>query len=107
MDGLVLAALTQLRLQAADRVEQQAEVAPSVYYRLADNALEMTARFVVPSTACPRARTPSALLGSYSTRSRERASPLRGRPLAINAFPAVRLDSLRNEGATDDRTSAA
>ena len=87
-----------------------AEVAPTVYYRLADNALEMTARFVVAEhgvRACKDAIS-RELLDALEGAS----IPIAGATLAINAFPTVRLERVRNEAATDDhatddRTSAA
>jgi small-conductance mechanosensitive channel len=80
------------------------DVAPTVYYRLADNALEMTARFVVPEhgvRACKDAMSRDLLDALQAA-----GIAIAGSTLAITALPTVRLEGGHaagsNERATDD-----
>lgn len=81
-----------------------AEVAPSVYYRLADNALEMTVRFVVGEhgvRACKDAMSRDLLDALDAA-----GIPIAGATLAITALPPLRVGDTA-DGAADDRPSAA
>jgi small-conductance mechanosensitive channel len=89
-------ALSDLGAEALREMQRRyllkpAEIGPSVYYRLTDNALEMTVRFVVAEHGvreCKNAMSRDLLAGLE-----EAGIPLAATTLAITAFPALRVES--------------